>query len=235
MVWSGFRPSDDPTTHGYNIPQNMYAAGALTRLLALNDKVWQNSEIGRLATDIKSTISSGLAKYATTDVSGDGKVYVYEVDGMGNTLVDHGDPNVPSLLSMPLLGYEGYDSGVYQNTRKRIWSDANPYFFRGSQLTGIGSPHTPTNNIWPLAHMVKALTAQGDAGEKAQLLADLVKMQCGNGLMHESVNVNDVNSCTRPLFHWANAMFVVAMEQVLGWDCGQLAKEQHLTNPLPGW
>lgn len=34
-----------------------------------------------------------------------------QVDGLGNALVDFDDPNLPSLLAMPLLGYE-YDAQV---------------------------------------------------------------------------------------------------------------------------
>jgi meiotically up-regulated gene 157 (Mug157) protein len=37
-------------------------------------------------------------------------------------------------------------------------SPANPYYFTGKAFTGLGSPHTPQRYIWPLAHMVDALT-----------------------------------------------------------------------------
>jgi meiotically up-regulated gene 157 (Mug157) protein len=39
-------------------------------------------------------------------------VYAYEVDGLGNSLVDFDDPNIPSLLAIPELGYDGYDKEV---------------------------------------------------------------------------------------------------------------------------
>jgi meiotically up-regulated gene 157 (Mug157) protein len=41
MIWQGYRPSDDPCTYGYNIPGNMFAAGALEKLLYLNARVWK--------------------------------------------------------------------------------------------------------------------------------------------------------------------------------------------------
>jgi hypothetical protein len=39
-------------------------------------------------------------------------VYAYEVDGLGNSLVDFDDPNIPSLLAIPELGYDGYNKEV---------------------------------------------------------------------------------------------------------------------------
>ncbi len=47
------------------------------------------------------------------------KIYAYEVDGLGRYLADFDDPNLPSLLAMPLLGYSGYDEQVYSATRSR--------------------------------------------------------------------------------------------------------------------
>lgn len=42
------------------------------------------------------------------------------------------DANVPSLLSLPYLGFCTVDDKLYQNTRKFILSPENPYFFKGS-------------------------------------------------------------------------------------------------------
>lgn len=39
LVWSGFRPSDDPSQLAYPIPANMYAAAGLERALELNRQV----------------------------------------------------------------------------------------------------------------------------------------------------------------------------------------------------
>lgn len=48
----------------------------------------------------------------------------------------------------------------------------------------LASP-TMQGNVWPLALMVQGLTAH-NATERAGLLRTLLKLQCGNGLMHES-------------------------------------------------
>ena len=46
-------------------------------------------------------------------------MYAYEVDGLGNHLTDFDDPNLPSLLALPLLGYGLYDRQVWN---KLVWN-----------------------------------------------------------------------------------------------------------------
>lgn len=45
-----------------------------------------------------------------------------------------------------------------------------------------------------------------DAEDQAAILRSLLDMQCGNGLMHESIHVDHPIACTRPIFEWANEM-----------------------------
>lgn len=81
--------------------------------------------------------------------------------------------------------------------------------------------------MWPLALAVEALTSS-DPKEQARILRALLKLQCGNGLMHESVNKDDLSRCTRPIFEWANAMLVTLVEGLLGWHCEEAAEQQRL-------
>lgn len=54
-----------------------------------------------------------------------------QVDGYGNSyLID--DANVPSLLSLPYLGFCSPSDPIYQNTRRFILSTDNPYYFTSS-------------------------------------------------------------------------------------------------------
>lgn len=123
MSWSGFRPSDDPNTYGYNIPGNMYAWSAANRTLALNSVVWRDAAIGEVAQSLKTSIKEGIEKFGVVTLDGE-RVYAYEVDGKGGVLADFDDPNVPSLLSVPLLGYE-HDDAIYTATMKRVFSSKN--------------------------------------------------------------------------------------------------------------
>ncbi len=50
LVWSGFRPSDDPSQLAYPIPANMYAAAGLERALELNRQVLLTRYDGALLT-----------------------------------------------------------------------------------------------------------------------------------------------------------------------------------------
>lgn len=42
------------------------------------------------------------------------------------------------------------------------------HYFHGTELQGCGSPHTPHNYVWSLAHCTQGLTTT-DPGERAEL------------------------------------------------------------------
>jgi len=177
-------------------------------------------------------IRAGIEAHGVVEVDADDgvtkkKMYAYEVDGMGNSLSDFDDPNVPSLLSIPLLGYPHFDPEVYAETRSRILSNKNEWYFEGSVVSGLGSPHTPRGYVWPLAIMVDALTTDEPAA-RAEALRSLLRAQCGNGLMHESVHNSEGSACTREWFEWANAMFVVLYEDTLKERCDDEAERNRL-------
>jgi meiotically up-regulated gene 157 (Mug157) protein len=90
----------------------MYAAGALSRLRTLNAAVWQSNELDARAAALVEAISMGIARHGVVMAPDGAKVYAYEVDGLGHALLDFDDPNLPSLLAMPLLGFQDYDPHV---------------------------------------------------------------------------------------------------------------------------
>lgn len=129
----------------------------------------------------------------------------YEIDGFGNfSFAD--DSNVPSLLSLPYLGYCAKDDPTYLATRNFLLSTGNPFYYVGSVASGIGSPHTPTNWIWPMALSMQALTSTNDT-EIAMCLTYLTRSALATGFMHESFDKDDATQYTRPWFAWANALF----------------------------
>jgi meiotically up-regulated gene 157 (Mug157) protein len=167
--------------------------------------VWQDSAFATEVKQLQHSISLGLESYATTQHPIYGTIYAYETDGLGHyNLMD--DANVPSLLSLPYLGYCSADDPIYLNTRKFILSPHNPYYYSGSRAKGIGSPHTPDRHIWPIALIMQALTST-DQTEIEQLLTLLEQTEAGTNQMHESFYVDDPTRFTRSWFAWANSLF----------------------------
>jgi meiotically up-regulated gene 157 (Mug157) protein len=66
--------------------------------------------------------------------------YTDEVDGYGSNLIMD-DANIPSLLSLSLLGFLPQNDTIYQNTRRLVLSNDNPYYFSGPRGSGTGGPH----------------------------------------------------------------------------------------------
>lgn len=205
LTWSAFRPSDDATTLGYNIPGNAFAVTELRHVAVLAAAVLDDDVLGRRATALADEIDDALRTAGVVDHPDHGAVLAYEVDGTGAALLMD-DANVPSLLSLPLLGWCDREDPLYRRTRAAVLSPTNPYWFRGATGSGIGSPHTPGRNVWPIALAVQGLTAT-DPDERAGLLRQLCATHAGTRLMHESFDVDDPAVHTRPWFSWANAMF----------------------------
>jgi len=116
------------------------------------------------------------------------------------------DANVPSLLSLPYLGFMEKSDPLYLRTRKFLLSDYNPYRFKGNFATGIGGPHVGLNYVWPMSLIVQAMTST-DTTEIVSLLDTLKKTTAGTGFMHESFNVEDPTQFTRPWFAWVNGLY----------------------------
>lgn len=205
MTWSGFRPSDDACRYGYLVPANMFAWVVLGNLIEILQAIYQDAALAEKAKQLRQDIKEGIEAYAVIHHPVYGPVYAYEVDGLGHfNLMD--DANVPSLLSIPYLGYASADDPIYQNTRRMILSKENPYYYEGSALKGIGSPHTPPEYVWHIALSMQGLTSN-DPQEIEQLLNLLVNTDGETGYMHEGVYVNDPKRFTRSWFAWSNSLF----------------------------
>lgn len=218
LTWSGFRPSDDACVYGYLIPSNMFAVVVLKYLEEIAETVLGDKALCQRAGKLRTQIYEGIERCGITRTEAFGDVYAYETDGYGQYLLMD-DANVPSLLSMDYLGYEGRDKTVAENTRKLILSEMNPYYYAGEKAKGIGSPHTPVRYIWHISLAMEGLTAK-TREEKKEILEILKSTDGGKGLMHEGFHVDDPTSYTREWFSWANAMF---SELVLDY-CGYRVK-----------
>lgn len=205
MTWSGFRPSDDACLYGYLIPSNMFAVIALRYIEDIAENIYGDEILEERARKLRADIRKGILEYGIYRHEIYGYIYAYETDGRGNyNLMD--DANVPSLLSLPWLGYCDIEDPVYQNTRRFILSEANPYYYVGSFAKGIGSPHTPEGYIWPIALIMEGLTTT-DRDEQTRILQTLMSTDAGTGYMHESFCCDDPGKFTRSWFAWANSLF----------------------------
>lgn len=204
MTWSGFRPSDDACIYHYLVPSNMFAVVACSYIEEIAMHHFNDENLKLQAKGLKEEIESGIRKHGVIETEF-GSIFAYEVDGLGNYVL-FDDPNVPSLLSAPYLGYCDEFDEIYQNTRHFILSENNKYFYQGQRAQGCGSSHTPENYIWPIALSIEGLTTS-DKTRKALLLDTLVNNDGGTMMMHESFDVNDANNYTREWFSWANMMY----------------------------
>jgi len=205
MVWSGFRPSDDACTFGFLIPANMFAVVILGHISEIAHKIYADESLVQQAEKLRAEIEFGLQTYGIVQHSRYGPIYAYETDGYGNyNLMD--DANVPSLLSIPYLGYRPATDPLYQNTRRFVLSNDNPYYHQGTFASGVGSPHTPAGYIWPLALSMCGLTSI-EPSEQLAVLEMLLHTTAGTGYMHESFHPDNPQQFTRPWFAWANSLF----------------------------
>ena len=214
MTWTGFRPSDDSCEYQYLIPANAFTVVSLRKLANIFKELnIENQELISKMEKLADEINQGIKEYGIMD-SEFGKIYAYEVDGLGNQLFMD-DANVPSLLSLPYLGYLEKDDELYQNTRKAIFSNLNPYYYEGKVANGVGSPHTPEEYIWHIALSIQLITSLCEE-EKSKILRYFEITDAGTNLLHEGFHVDNPNEFTREWFSWSNSMFCEAVLTYLG-------------------
>ena len=204
LIRCAFRPSDDIVKFPFLVPANAMLAVALRDLASLLVTLGHPA----LATEA-STLSTGLFEaletHALVHHPRHGEIWAYETDALGGVhLMD--DANVPSLLSLPYLGFCARDDARYLRTRAFCLSSDNPHYVVGAAASGIGSPHTGPGTIWPMALTMRALTARDDE-EIIACLRTLLATHAGEGLLHESFHADDPARFTRPWFAWANTLF----------------------------
>jgi meiotically up-regulated gene 157 (Mug157) protein len=205
MIWGAFRPSDDGCVYNYHIPAQMLAAVELSELARAFESVYRAPRWVERAQDLAASIEEGIERHGVVEHPQAGRIYAYEVDGLGHyQLMD--DANLPSLLGIPEIGYRPADDPIYLNTRRFVLSQANPHYYAGHLAAGIGSAHTPAPYVWPMSLIVQALTTT-DADEVRALLQTLRDTAAGVGYIHESFDPDDPNRHTRDSFAWANALF----------------------------
>ncbi len=204
MTWCGFRPSDDACKYGYLVPANLFALSMLPFVKEMAGWI-QDEDMAQKAQSLMDNISKGIEQYGILKDEQGAPYYIYETDGRGNTLFMD-DANIPGLLSLPYLGVLGKNDPLYINTRKKVLSAQNPFYYEGQFAKGVGSPHTPEGYVWPIALCVQGMTSTS-VEEKSALFQMLITTHADTTKMHESFDPQNPNDFTRTWFAWANSMF----------------------------
>ena len=203
LIASAFRPSDDACILPFLVPANLFAVTALRQLAAMANAVLHDTEMANDASDLATEVEAALREHALVQTVA-GTIWAYEVDGYGNSILMD-DANAPSLLSLPYLD-SSPDAAIYARTRNYVWSEQNPWFFRGLAGEGIGGPHIGRDSIWPMSQIMYALTS--NSGTEIKAMIQMLKSSAmATGFIHESYNRDNSALFTRAWFAWANTLF----------------------------
>jgi hypothetical protein len=205
LICSMFRPSDDSTLYPFLIPSNIFAVLSLKQLSVIYSEILQEKKFAKECEELALEVDKAIQKYAISEHLNFGKIYAYEIDGFGNKLFMD-DANVPSLMSLAYLGAHKPTDELYQNTRKFLLSDYNPYFLKGKFAEGQASPHTGKSKIWPMGIILRAMTSL-DNEEIVKCLKMLKATHAETGFMHEGFNKDNPKDYSRDWFAWANTLF----------------------------
>ena len=209
MVHGAFRPSDDRCELPLSVPTNLALAAALAAVAPVAAEAGAPASAAD-ARSLAAEIRAAVARDGVVDDDGQPR-WAYEIDGRsGQVLMD--DANAPSLLGLPYLGACASDDPHYLATRRWILSPANPWWFAGAVADGIGSPHTGTGRIWPVAIAIRGLTA-GSAEERVAAVRMLGRTHAGTFLAHESFDPDDPTRFSRSWFAWANSLVGELLER----------------------
>lgn len=205
LICSAFRPSDDATLLSFLIPSNLFAVVSLKQAAEMLETIKKENILAGKMRSLAKEVKSAVEKYGVANHPQYGKIFAFETDGFGShILID--DTNVPSLLSLPYLGAVDRNDPIYLNTRKFVWSSANPFFYKGTAAEGIGGPHIGKNMVWPMSLIIRGLTSNDDAEIKYSIRT-LKNTHAGTGFMHESFDKDNPAKFTRSWFAWTNTLF----------------------------
>ncbi|ORY90076.1 hypothetical protein BCR35DRAFT_287273 [Leucosporidium creatinivorum] len=221
LIKSAFRPSDDATVLPFLIPSNAFLSVGALSLAEIIDEALDSSgeeleaeavkelrtmsvELSELGEEVKEAVWREGVVSVRNEERIEEKVFAYEVDGFGSHLIAD-DANLPSLLSLPFLGFLPSSDSTYVATRKLVLSSRNKWFFKGKMGEGVGGMHIGEGFVWPMSIITRALTSDDDE-EILDCLSTLKSTTAGTGFMHESFHVSDAKNFTRSWFAWANGL-----------------------------
>ena len=205
LIHSAFRPSDDACTFPCNIPGNLFAVATLRELAQMAGAVLRDPALSAEALALADEVEQAVYKHGTMRLPDGRQVFAYETDGYGNHLFMD-DANLPSLLGLAYLRCVAPDNPLWRTTAAAVWSEDNPWFFRGTAAEGVGGPHIGEGQVWPMGIIVRALSSSDEA-VIAGALKTLRNTHAGTGFIHEAFDKDDPAKFTRTWFAWTNGLF----------------------------
>ena len=205
LVCSAFRPSDDATVFSFLIPSNFFLVISMKQAAEMLETIKKDTATAKDLRTLGLEVEQAIKDYAVVKHPKYGNIFAFEVDGFGSHLLMD-DSNVPSLLSLPYLDAIDVNDTTYQNTRKFILSEDNPFFFKGKVAEGVGGPHVGMDFIWPMSIVMRAYTTS-DQNEIKECIKMLKASHGGTGFMHEGFHKDDAKNYTRDWFAWTNTLF----------------------------
>ena len=195
---TAFQPSNDAYIYQFLVLVNIIFAKYLKQASLIIERLpgSKAENLTMVIRDFTVGIRKGVDRDAIVRYRDFGDIFAYKVDSFGGAnLMD--DANIPLLLAIPLFNYSASRNfnNIYQNTRRFVLSEANPYYAKGPVLSAIGGPHLGPGKGWPMAAVVAAITAfkpiSGVNDVKRivkKQLRILLNLTAGTGIMYESIN-----------------------------------------------
>lgn len=133
LVASSHRPSDDLCVFPFITADNAMMSVELGLVADALDKIGGERKLAGQARRF-----SGIIKKAVWDntITSNG-IFAYETNGYGGMYVMD-DANVPSLISLPYLGFLPRNESTYVKTKDAMLSRMNPYYAEGKKFKGVG-------------------------------------------------------------------------------------------------
>ena len=207
LIWSAFRPSDDACEMPFHIPSNIHAS-LLLRRLSMQAQA-NRSDLANRSEALANQIDSAVEEHAWFEVNGL-KALTYEIDGLGGAVMMD-DANYPNLLSLKFLGLT--DNQVNKRIRECSLSFSNKWYFSNENLSGIGSPHTGIDMVWPLAIAMAGITS--DSKEEMVSALRMIEATASGGAIHESFSIDNPDKFTREWFSWAEMTYFELAMRIL--------------------
>jgi meiotically up-regulated gene 157 (Mug157) protein len=112
---------------------NAMLAVELDHIADMLDKTHKLRQISQSSRQYARTVRDAILQHAKTS----GGIFAYETNGYGGQYIMD-DANVPSLVSLPYLGFLSRGDATYKKTKEAMFSRANPYYAAGEKFQGIG-------------------------------------------------------------------------------------------------